>query len=90
MFVGKVSGHGTRVRSADADRMRLLPLSFYRSCLCSRGYFHFQGHDHTTFDNVFTPDLPGVKVSRNGWGDFTCARGGIAVWTLASNVAGCV
>lgn len=51
---------------------------------------YFQGHDHTTFNNVFTPDLPGVKVSRNGWGDFTCARGGVAVWTLASNVAGCV
>ncbi|KAF9648737.1 glycoside hydrolase family 13 protein [Thelephora ganbajun] len=49
-----------------------------------------KGHDHTTFRNVFTPHSPGIKVSKDGWGSFTCVRGGISVWTLASNIVACV
>jgi len=52
----------------------------------------FVGKDYgqATFRNVFTPRSPGVEVSLGGWGDFPCARGRVAVWTLATNVAACV
>ena len=84
MFVGKVSSRCPREEMRIRVPPLLLPfLPVLMQC------FHSKGHDHTTFNDVFSPDSPGVRVARNGWGNFTCARGGIAVWTLASKVAAC-
>lgn len=63
---------------------------FHRSCSCSCGHFVFQVHDQTTFKNVFSQDSQGVEISGDGWGNFSCVRGGIAVWTPVSNIAACL
>jgi len=88
MFIGKVSCCGTRGHEC----MRIIYTCYLSFTVptYAHTHFYFQGHDQTKFSNVFAPRLPGVMVSKDGWGNFTCARGGIAVWTLASNVAACV
>lgn len=88
MFVGEVSRR--RIQGYMYTIYLRHRAFFYHPCLCSRGRFVFQGYDQTAFRNVFAPNSPGVEISDGGWGNFTCARGGIAIWTLGPNIPACV